>query len=63
MLAYFGLEAEPLETRDGLLDLLPATADELVERTGMSAAEVARLLVELELAGAACAHDGVYRVR
>jgi hypothetical protein len=29
----------------------------------MSAAEVARLLVELELAGAACAHDGVYRVR
>ena len=26
-------------------------------------AEVARLLVQLELAGAACAHDGVYRVR
>jgi predicted Rossmann fold nucleotide-binding protein DprA/Smf involved in DNA uptake len=29
----------------------------------MTAAEVARVLVELELAGAAAAHDGVYRVR
>ena len=48
---------------DGLLNLLPATADELVRRTGMSAAEVARALVELELAGAAAAHDGVYRTQ
>jgi hypothetical protein len=29
----------------------------------MSVAEFARLLVELELAGVAGAHDGVYRVR
>jgi DNA processing protein len=63
VLACFGLEADLPETRDGFLDLLPATADELAQRTGMSAAEVARLLVELELAGGACAHDGVYRVR
>ena len=63
VLASFGLEAEVPETRDGFLDLLPATADELVQRTGMSAAEVARTLVELELAGAAAVHDGVYRVR
>jgi DNA processing protein len=63
VLACFGLESDPPETRDGFLDLLPATADELVQRTGMSAAEVARQLVQLELAGAACAHDGVYRVR
>jgi hypothetical protein len=28
----------------------------------MSAAEVARALVELELSGAVAAHDGVYRI-
>jgi predicted Rossmann fold nucleotide-binding protein DprA/Smf involved in DNA uptake len=41
---------------------VPATAPELVRRRGLAAAEVARALVELELAGAASAHDGVYRV-
>jgi len=39
------------------------TLKELARRTGLSAAEVARTLVELELAGAATVHDGVYRVR
>lgn len=63
VLASFGLEEARRPVDDGLLDLLPATADELVRRTGMTAAEVARVLVELELAGAAAAHDGVYRVR
>jgi DNA processing protein len=63
VLASFGLEEARRPADDGLLDLLPATADELVRRTGMTAAEVARVLVELELAGAAAAHDGVYRVR
>ncbi len=63
VLACFGLEPDVPVTRDGFLDLLPATADELVRRTGLSAAEVARTLVELELAGAAVASDGVYRVR
>jgi DNA processing protein len=64
VLASFGLEdAAAPAGGDGLLDLLPATADELVRRTGLSAAEVARALVELELAGAAAAQDGVYRIR
>jgi DNA processing protein len=63
VLASFGLEEPARPVDGGLLDLLPATADELVRKTGMTAAEVARVLVELELAGAAAAHDGVYRVR
>lgn len=63
VLSCFGLEAERSEVPHGLLDLLPATADELVRRTGLSAAEIARTLVELELAGAAAAHEGVYRVQ
>jgi DNA processing protein len=62
VLSSFGLEQAQADVDDRLLGLLPATADELVRRTGMSAAEVARALVELELAGAASAHDGVYRV-
>ena len=63
VLASFGLEEAGRPPDNALLDLLPATADELVRRTGLSAAEVARALVELELAGAASAHDGIYRVR
>jgi DNA processing protein len=63
VLASFGLEETGRPVDDALLDLLPATADELVRRTGMTAADIARALVELELAGAAAAHDGVYRVR
>jgi len=62
VLSSFGLEPAQADVDDRLLGLLPASADELVRRTGMSAAEVARALVELELAGAASAHDGVYRV-
>jgi DNA processing protein len=63
VLSSFGLESADAEHGDALLDLLPATADELVQRTGMSAAEVARALVELELAGVAAARDGVYRAQ
>jgi DNA processing protein len=63
VLACFGLAAPVPEERTGLLDLLPSSADELVRSTGMSASDVARALVELELAGAVSAHDGVYRVR
>ena len=63
-LACFGLmPAEPRVASSALLDLLPATADELVRRTGLPAADVARELVELELAGAVSAHDGLYRVQ
>jgi DNA processing protein len=44
-----------------LLELLPATADDLVRGTGRNAAEIARELVELELAGRVVVYDGVYR--
>jgi DNA processing protein len=63
VLGLFGIEQAAPADRDGLLDLLPATADELVRRTGRPAAEIARSLVELELAGSASAHEGVYRVQ
>jgi serine/threonine-protein kinase len=39
----------------------PASADELVRRTGLGADEVARALVELELVGSVAVHEGVYR--
>ena len=44
-----------------LLELLPATADELVRATGLSAGEVAAGLAELELAQLAAEGDGIYR--
>ena len=63
VLSCFGLEVEAAgRVVDSLLlDLLPASADELARQTGRSAADIARELVELELAGAAVVHDGVYR--
>jgi DNA processing protein len=62
VLASFGLEPEPVEgDRSPLLELLPASADELVRRTGLGADEVARALVELELEGRVLMRDGVYR--
>jgi DNA processing protein len=63
VLSSFGLEVESPQERDGLLDLLPATADELVRKTGRPSSEVAQTLVELELAGSVAAFDGVYRVQ
>lgn len=70
VLAAFGIEPEaPPATAPGgaagrLLALLresPAGADELARRAGLDADEVARALVELELAGLVAATDGVYR--
>jgi len=62
VLASFGIEAKPVQAESSpLLDLLPASADELVRQTGAPAAEVAAALVELELEGCAVAHEGVYR--
>ena len=69
VLSCFGIEAKPdvahVEgTAAKLLEQLresPAGADELVRGTGFDAGEVARALVELELAGLAVAADGVYR--
>lgn len=63
VLHSFGIEPEPEASREGspLLDLLPASADELVRQMGLPAAEVAAALVELELEGRAVAAEGVYR--
>jgi DNA processing protein len=44
-----------------LLRLLPATADELVQATGRSAAETAAALAELEVNGLVAEADGTYR--
>jgi DNA processing protein len=62
VLASFGIEPEPVEgERSPLLELLPASADELVRRTGLGVDAVARALVELELEGRVAVADGVYR--
>jgi DNA processing protein len=64
VLAAFGLEEHvPQAGKDALLDFLPATADELVRRTGRPAAEIAQALVQLELAGAVSAYEGTYRIQ
>ena len=47
--------------RSPLLDLLPATADELVRKTGLSAGEVTAALAELDVSGLAKEGDGIYR--
>ena len=59
--ADLGIEPAAEGEASPLLELLPATADELVRATGRDAAEIARELVELELLGRVSARDGVYR--
>jgi DNA processing protein len=62
VLAAFGIEPEAAaHQRSPLLELMPASADELVRRTGLGADEISRALVELELDGRVLVHDGVYR--
>jgi DNA processing protein len=62
VLASFGIEPEPVQGETSpLLELLPASADELVRKTGLGPDEVARTLVELELEGRLSVSDGVYR--
>ena len=62
VLASFGIEPEPVQGEHSpLLELLPASADELVRKTGLGADEIARTLVELELDGRVAVCDGVYR--
>jgi DNA processing protein len=46
-----------------LLDLLPATADELVRASGLPAGELAAALAELEVSGLAFEGEGVFRRR
>ena len=62
VLASFGMEPEPAHGKPSpLLDLLPASADELACKTGLGAGEVARALVELELEGRVVVCEGMYR--
>jgi DNA processing protein len=68
ILSCFGLETAPARAAEGpaaeLLDLVrehPGGADELARRAGLASADVARVLVELELAGLVSAADGIYR--
>jgi DNA processing protein len=49
------------ETAARLLSYLPASADELVRSTALSAGAIAAGLAELELAGAVAEGDGIYR--
>ena len=62
VLSSFGIEPEPVQSESSpLLELLPASADELVRQTGLGADEIARTLVELEIEGRVLMRDGVYR--
>jgi predicted Rossmann fold nucleotide-binding protein DprA/Smf involved in DNA uptake len=56
------MEPEPAQGEQSpLLDLLPASADELVRKTGLGADAISRTLVELELEGRVVVCDGMYR--
>ena len=62
VLDALGLAATRREVKTHpLLELLPASADELVRATGLSPGEIAAALAELELSGLAFEGDGVYR--
>jgi DNA processing protein len=62
VLELFGLEPERAELPDSpLLELLPASIDQLVRATGRTARDIAAELAELELAGGVVESDGVYR--
>jgi DNA processing protein len=62
VLESFGIEA-PHEQKatHPLLQLLPASADELVRATGLDAREVVATLSELELSGLVAEGEGIYR--
>jgi DNA processing protein len=63
VLESLGIQPPPNRTVEGhpLLDRLPATADELVQKTGLAVGEVIAALAELEVAGLASEGDGIYR--
>src|SRR5439155_1648268 len=67
VLASFGIEPEPVRGESSpLLDLLPASADELVRKTGLGPAEISQTLDALDrmadLAGDALRRTGSYRL-
>lgn len=55
-------EGEPAAVLARLYDSA-SSADELVRATGLTAADVARALVELELCGRVFCSDGLYRAK
>jgi DNA processing protein len=63
VLESFGIQSPPDRTsgENPLLDLLPATADELVHKTGLTVVEVIAALAELDVAGLASEGEGIYR--
>jgi len=63
VLESLGIQSPPArEAHDNpILDLLPATADELVRKTGLAVGEVIAALAELDVAGLAAEGDGIYR--
>ena len=64
VLESLGIEPQsddPQTSDNPLLDLLPATADELVRKTGLAVGEVIASLAELDVAGLVAEGDGIYR--
>jgi DNA processing protein len=63
ILETFGVEAASAKAEGShpLLDLLPASIDELVRASGIAAPQLAAALSELELAGLATEGEGVFR--
>ncbi len=66
ILESFGIDHSPTEPPPeaaGVLDLLPASADELGRALELDAAALAALLVDLEVSGVVAASEGIYRRR
>ena len=63
VLESLGLEPATVETSvdHPLLELLPATVDELVRKTQLGVQQVVASLAELDVAGRVAEGDGVYR--
>jgi len=62
VLETLGIERRPPPAvTHPLLELLPATADELARTTGLAPGEIAATLAELEVNGLAVEGDGTYR--
>jgi DNA processing protein len=63
VLESLGIQPPPERTSPDspILDLLPATADELVRKTGLAVGEVIAALAELDIAGLAAEGEGIFR--
>jgi DNA processing protein len=62
VLEALGIEVEgPTGPKHALLELLPATTDELVRATGRTPGDIAAQLAELELSGLVGEGEGTYR--